>query len=152
MSRSFAVFYDLYLMQLANYRWTWKWQIIWGLIAPLSFMFTARTILARDATLDLGAHILAGNLILSSLFTTMGNTANRFAWLKEFEGLDYYATLPISRAELGTVVPRLLAELGERAIEDLRLQTHSLEDLYLAYGAGQAQTEARELALAEEGT
>jgi hypothetical protein len=30
------------------------------------------------------------------------------------------------------VVPRLLATLGAEAVEDLRLQTHSLEDLYLA--------------------
>lgn len=42
-------------------------------------------------------------------------------------------TLTVPRAELGTVVPRLFAALGTDAIEDLRLQTHSLEDLYLAF-------------------
>lgn len=42
-------------------------------------------------------------------------------------------TLTLAREELGTVVPRLLGELGTEAIEDLRLQTHSLEDLYLAF-------------------
>jgi ABC-type multidrug transport system ATPase subunit len=47
-------------------------------------------------------------------------------------GADRWS-LTVPRAELGTVVPRLLAELGADAIEDLRLQTHSLEDLYLAF-------------------
>jgi ABC-type multidrug transport system ATPase subunit len=37
-----------------------------------------------------------------------------------------------SREDLGTVVPRLLEALGAEAVEDLRLQTHGLEDLYLA--------------------
>jgi ABC-type multidrug transport system ATPase subunit len=44
--------------------------------------------------------------------------------------------LAVERDELGTVVPRLLAELGADAVEDLRLQTHSLEDLYLAFDRG----------------
>lgn len=99
MGRGAAVALDLYVMQLTNYRWTWRWQIIGGLIAPVSFMFMLKSLLATDAsTPDLGAHILAGNLVMSAVFTTMGNTANRFAWLKETEGLDYYATLPIGRA------------------------------------------------------
>jgi ABC-type multidrug transport system ATPase subunit len=46
-------------------------------------------------------------------------------------GVDRW-TITASREELGTVVPRLLAALGADAVEDLRLQTHSLEDLYLA--------------------
>jgi ABC-2 type transport system permease protein len=101
MARSLVVFLDLYLMQLANYRWTWRWQLISGLIAPVSFMFVLKTLLANDpsaATSGLGAHILAGNLVMSVLLTTMGHASNRFAWLKETEGLDYYATLPIDRA------------------------------------------------------
>lgn len=48
------------------------------------------------------------------------------------EGVGRWS-LTLSRDELGTVVPRLLAELGADAIEDLRLQTHSLEDVYLAF-------------------
>jgi ABC-type multidrug transport system ATPase subunit len=42
-------------------------------------------------------------------------------------------TITAPREELATVVPRLLADLGTEAVEDLRLQTHSLEDLYLAF-------------------
>ena len=101
-----GVFLDLYLMQLVNWRWTWRWQLIGGLLAPLSFMFMVRSLLEREAAAtDMGAQILAGNLVLSALFTAMGNTANRFAWLRETEGLDYYATLPISRtAMVATVV------------------------------------------------
>jgi ABC-2 type transport system permease protein len=106
MSRAADVFLDLYLMQLANYRWTWRWQLIGGLIAPLSFMFMISSLLgAAGTTAAAGAHVLAGNLVLSAVFTAMGNTANRFAWLKETEGLDYYATLPIRRsAMVATVV------------------------------------------------
>jgi ABC-2 type transport system permease protein len=106
MSRGADVFLDLYLMQLANYRWTWRWQLIGGLIAPLSFMFMINSLLgAAGMSAEAGAHVLAGNLVLSAVFTAMGNTANRFAWLKETEGLDYYATLPIRRsAMVATVV------------------------------------------------
>jgi ABC-2 type transport system permease protein len=101
MSRAAGVFLDLYLMQLANYRWTWRWQLIGGLVAPLSFMFMLHSLLGADgAVAETGASILAGNLVLSAVFTAMGNTANRFAWLKETEGLDYYATLPIGRAAM----------------------------------------------------
>jgi ABC-2 type transport system permease protein len=101
MSRAAGVFLDLYLMQLANYRWTWRWQLIGGLVAPLSFMFMIRSLLGADgATPGAGAAVLAGNLVLSAVFTAMGNTANRFAWLKETEGLDYYATLPIGRGAM----------------------------------------------------
>jgi ABC-2 type transport system permease protein len=101
MSRAAGVFLDLYLMQLANYRWTWRWQLIGGLVAPLSFMFMLRSLLGTaGTTAEAGATILAGNLVLSAVFTAMGNTANRFAWLKETEGLDYYATLPVGRSAM----------------------------------------------------
>jgi ABC-2 type transport system permease protein len=105
MSRTAAVFFDLYLMQLANYRWTWRWQLIGGLVAPLSFMFMLHSLLGTEGTAGAaGASVLAGNLVLSAVFTAMGNTANRFAWLKETEGLDYYATLPISRSAMVSTV------------------------------------------------
>ncbi len=114
MTRSGGVFWDLYLMQLANYRWTWRWQLIGGLLAPLSFMFMLHSLLERDAAnaADIGAQILAGNLVMSTIFTTMGHTANRFAWLKETEGLDYYATLPISRAAMVSTVILAFITLG----------------------------------------
>jgi ABC-type multidrug transport system ATPase subunit len=46
-------------------------------------------------------------------------------------GADRWS-ITASREELGTVVPRLLSTVGAEAVEDLRLQTHSLEDLCLA--------------------
>src|SRR5687768_7865995 len=108
MTRQLVVFWDLYLMQLANFRWTWRWQVIGGLVAPLSFMFLLNTLLEREAgtaeAVAMGAHILAGNIVMSTVFTTMGHTASRFAWLKETEGLDYYATLPIDRAMMVAAV------------------------------------------------
>jgi ABC-2 type transport system ATP-binding protein len=39
----------------------------------------------------------------------------------------------VPRDDLGEVMPRLLDRLGSETIEDVRLQTHSLEDLYLAF-------------------
>jgi ABC-type multidrug transport system ATPase subunit len=47
-------------------------------------------------------------------------------------GADRWS-ITASRDELGTVVPRLLEDVGAEAVEDLRLQTHSLEELYLAF-------------------
>jgi ABC-2 type transport system permease protein len=116
VARQLAVFWDLYLMQLANFRWTWRWQVIGGLLAPLSFMFMLNTLLEREAgtagAVALGAHILAGNVVMSTVFTTMGHTASRFNWLKETEGLDYYATLPIDRAMLVAAVLLAFVTLG----------------------------------------
>jgi ABC-2 type transport system permease protein len=99
VTRAASVFLDLYLIQLASYRWAWHWQAIGGLIAPLAFMFMMTSLLDDDLAV-VGAHILAGNLVLSVILTTMGNTASRFALLKETEGLDYYAVLPIHRSML----------------------------------------------------
>jgi ABC-2 type transport system permease protein len=114
--RQLVVFWDLYLMQLANFRWTWRWQVIGGLVAPLSFMFMLNTLLERPAgtaeAVAVGAHILAGNLVMSTVFTTMGHTASRFAWLKETEGLDYYATRPIDRAMMVAAVLLAFITLG----------------------------------------
>ena len=135
-----AQFADLYLMQLANYRWTWRWQLTAGLLAPLSFMFMLHTLLERDASaaagLTVGAHIMAGNLVISTILTTMEHSASRFAWLKATEGLDYYATLPINRAVMIVAViasfitlalPQLaMTLLLGRVLFDLPLSPHPL--------------------------
>ncbi|MBI2942422.1 MAG: ABC transporter ATP-binding protein [Chloroflexi bacterium] len=42
-------------------------------------------------------------------------------------------SLTTRKDDLGATITRLLDEVGSEAIEDLRLQTHSLEDVYLAF-------------------
>jgi len=58
--------------------------------------------------------------------------SERWAGQAQADGASRWL-LTVSRDDLATVVPRLFAELGTDAIEDFRLQTHSLEDLYLAF-------------------
>ncbi|MBI2942423.1 MAG: ABC transporter permease [Chloroflexi bacterium] len=150
MIRSAAIFFDVFLIQLASYRWAWPWQLIAGIVAPLGMMFLLKSLLLSSPPLNspslnspvggedlaLGAHILAGNIVSSTLMSTMGSTAMRFAHLKATEGLDYYAVLPVSRTTLvGAVVlafitlsvPGLMATvLLGRFLFGLPLEPHPL--------------------------
>ncbi len=89
------VFWDLLLIQLANWRWSWPATLINGLLVPLTVLF-----FLKAATGDNGASnefLVSGNIIISLIFTTMYGTSARFSFMRTFGVLDYYATLPVSK-------------------------------------------------------
>jgi ABC-2 type transport system permease protein len=93
----FRVFWDLFLIQLANWRWSWQAMVINGLIVPMTTLYFLKTM---GAAADQPELILSGNIIVSLIFTTMYGTSARFSFMRSFGVLDYYATLPVSKGLL----------------------------------------------------
>lgn len=96
---------DLLLIQLANWRWSWRGTLITGIITPLVGML-ALGVFARDAGPEALAYILSGNLVMALTFENLNKLANHFAFMRLMGGFTYFATLPIARPAL------LLATLG----------------------------------------
>jgi ABC-2 type transport system permease protein len=88
-------FWDLLLIQLANWRWSWPATLINGLLVPLTALFFLRA--AAGDNLASAEFLVSGNIIISLIFTTMYGTSARFSFMRTFGVLDYYATLPVSK-------------------------------------------------------
>jgi ABC-2 type transport system permease protein len=88
--------WDLFAMELTNWRWSWRTMLITGTIAPL-FSIVALGIFARDSGTDALVYVLTGNVVVALLFGTMNSVQSRVEWLRFQGGLDYFATLPVPR-------------------------------------------------------
>ncbi|NWJ44456.1 MAG: ABC transporter permease [Chloroflexi bacterium] len=99
MTRFFSNFWDLFLIQLANWRWSWAATMINGLLVPLTTFFFFK-LLATSGNTEQDLYLLSGNIIVSLLFTTMYGTCARFSFMRTFGVLDYYATLPVYKGLL----------------------------------------------------
>jgi len=90
---------DLLLIELTNWRWSWRSLVITGAITPL-LSVVALGFFARDSGRDTLAYVLTGSLVMSLMFANMGNVRSHFAYLRFMGALDYFATLPIQRYTL----------------------------------------------------
>jgi ABC-2 type transport system permease protein len=88
--------WDLFLMELTNWRWSWRLSLLQGTITPL-FSLLALGVFARDSGSEALTYVVTGNIVVSLLFGTMSNVESRVSWLRFQGGLDYVATLPIRR-------------------------------------------------------
>jgi len=89
---------DLTLIQLANWRWSWRGLVLTSLIAPL-LSTAAFSVFVHDSA-DVLAYILTGNMVMSLLFGTFDRVSTHFAYMRLVGRLDFFATLPIYRAAL----------------------------------------------------
>lgn len=107
---------DLTLMQLTNWRWSWRATVINGVFAP-TFTLIAVGLFATDESPETLGYILTGNLVISLLFSTMGQVSSHFAFMRAVGRLDFFATLPIYRSALilATVLAFLLLALPSAA-------------------------------------
>lgn len=90
---------SIFIMELMNWRWSWRFTLTIGLIAPLIFTVMIGA-MAQTSDPQTVAYWLTGNIILSLMFTNLSRMANRFAFMREVGSLDYFATLPIRRSAL----------------------------------------------------
>ncbi len=126
---------DLFLIELTNWRWSWRSMLLTATITPL-FGIIALGIFARDSGPSTLAYVLTGNLVLSLLFGAMDKVQSRFTYMRVVGALDYFAALPIQRYSLILAVavaffllslPSLLATLGVGALLlNLSLHLHPL--------------------------
>ncbi len=87
---------DLILIQLANFRWSWRRMILTGIAVPM-FGLVALGIFARDFGPEVVAYVFTGNIVISLMFENLSKVASNFAFMKAMGTLDYFAVLPIRR-------------------------------------------------------
>ena len=87
---------DLFLIELTNWRWSWRSMLLTGTLAPV-FSILAMGIFARDAGQQALTYVLTGNMVISLMFGNMGNVQSHFTFMRFQGALDYYATLPIRK-------------------------------------------------------
>jgi ABC-2 type transport system permease protein len=87
---------DLFLMELTNWRWSWRGMLLSGTITPL-FSLVAMGFFARDSGGEALVYVVTGNIVVGLLFGTMNSVQGRVLWLRFQGGLDYVATLPVQR-------------------------------------------------------
>ena len=108
---------DLLLIELTNWRWSWRSMVLLGMIAPLGSM-VALGVFARDAGQDTLAYVLTGNIVLALMFENQDKVAGHFVYMRFMGILDYFATLPIQKhiLILAVVLSFLLLSLPSLAV------------------------------------
>jgi ABC-2 type transport system permease protein len=72
---------------------------------PLGIALLLRAVITPAQVQDFGVQIVAGSAVLAIAMTAVVMLAQRMSWLKESGGLDFYVTLPVSRAAvIGSVL------------------------------------------------
>ncbi len=89
---------DLFLIELTNWRWSWRSQVLLSTITPLLSM-VGLGVFSRGSPETL-AYILTGNVVLALMFGMMEKLTSRFMFMRITGALDYFATLPIQRFAL----------------------------------------------------
>ncbi len=97
---------DLMLIQLSNWRWSWRRMLISGMLAPLVGLL-ALGLFARDTGTEGLVYVLTGSVVMGLMLENVGKVASNFAFMKEAGTLSYFATLPIRR--IMVVVATVLA-------------------------------------------
>ena len=92
-------FWDLFLIELSNWRWGWRNLALTGTVLPM-FGILLLGSFARELGASALSFVLVGNLVMALLFEHMGKLISHFAYLKTAGSLDYFATLPIRKAVL----------------------------------------------------
>ena len=88
--------WDLFLIELTNWRWSWRMMFLSGTVTPL-FGLGVKAFFANTTNTESIVYILTGNIVISLLFGTMRSLESRVSWLRFQGGIDFIATLPIKR-------------------------------------------------------
>lgn len=89
-------FVDILLIELTNWRWSWRSMVIVATIAPL-FSILALGFFAHGAGAATLGYILIGNLVLALMFGAMNNVQNHLVYMRIHGTLDYFASLPVRK-------------------------------------------------------
>ncbi|HEX3239513.1 MAG TPA: ABC transporter permease [Solirubrobacterales bacterium] len=88
---------DLLLIQLANWRWSWRAMVVLGIAAPtLSVALLSRVV--GDRPDDFLQALLAGNVVLALMFENQNKVASHFAYMRVTGTLTFFAGLPIRQS------------------------------------------------------
>lgn len=95
----------LWRIQLSRLRTSWRPYLIVSSAMPLGIAVLLRAVMDNVQVTRYGEQIVAGCAVLAIAMTAVVMLAQRMAALKETGAIDYYSTLPVSRAMVvGTVL------------------------------------------------
>jgi ABC-2 type transport system permease protein len=103
---------DLVLIQLSNWRWSWRNTIITGMVAPI-ISITLLSFFAPNTDVEALMYILTGNIVLALMFENLNKVSSNFIFMRIMKSLDYFASLPIQGYNLilATVIAFMLLSL-----------------------------------------
>jgi ABC-2 type transport system permease protein len=87
-------------MQMSRLRTSWRPYLIVSSAMPLGIAVLMRAVMEPAQVEEFGQQIVAGSAVLAIAMTAVVMLAQRVSALKENGGLDFYATLPVSRIAL----------------------------------------------------
>jgi ABC-2 type transport system permease protein len=88
--------FDVCLVQLSNWRWSWRGMIVLGMAAPLLSVATLSRFTSTRSH-DVLAAILVGSVALALMFESQNKVSSNFAYMRATGALRYFATLPIHK-------------------------------------------------------
>jgi ABC-2 type transport system permease protein len=91
-------FVVLMRLQMARVRTAWRPYLIVSSAMPLGIAVLLRAVMDEAQVEEFGHQIVAGSAVLAIAMTAIVMLAQRVAALKEAGAIDYYSTLPVSRA------------------------------------------------------
>ena len=91
--------WNLLLIELTNWRWSWRSMIVLGTVAPLLSML-GLSVFARDAGAEALTYVLTGNIVLALMFGIMNNVQSHLIFMRFMGSLDYFGTLPVRKSAL----------------------------------------------------
>ncbi len=90
---------DLVLIELSNWRWSWRSVLVVGTVVPL-FGMIGLSIYARDLGAEALNTVFSGSLVMSLMLGNLGNIQSHVVFMR-FQGtLEYFASLPIHKHSL----------------------------------------------------
>lgn len=87
---------DLVLIELTNWRWSWRPMLITGMFAPLASML-GLGVFGSDSGAEALGYILTGNVVVALMFENQNKVAGHFVYMRFNGTLDYFASLPIHK-------------------------------------------------------
>ncbi|MCS0606424.1 ABC transporter permease [Streptomyces sp. LP11] len=91
--------WDLFMIQLTNWRWSWPQMVLTGMLAPL-VSIAALGLFARNSGHAATEYVLTGSVTMAILFETQNKIASNFAFMRGNGAFEYYAALPVRREAL----------------------------------------------------
>lgn len=88
---------DLCLIELTNWRWSWRSLVTISMILPLMSMISL-AVFARDAGAEALAYVYSGNVVLAVMFSIQNKVQGHFVFMRMEGVLNYFATLPVHRS------------------------------------------------------
>ncbi|MCA9940303.1 MAG: ABC transporter permease [Anaerolineales bacterium] len=91
-----AQFADLFLIEITNWRWSWRSLVVLGTVAPLMSIL-ALSLFADKSNPETLSYILTGNIVMALMFGIKDKLQSHFMFMRIQGSLDYFATLPVNK-------------------------------------------------------